>query len=185
MILWLSRAQVEAILAHALRDSPYEACGLLCGAEQNGILRGTTIVPVPNIAPDPAHHFYMDEAALVRVMLDLSARGLILVGIYHSHPQGDPIPSPEDVRSFHYPGTAALIVGLKNAQPDAGSVQAWDIRAGSVTPATLHIGDDPPPVEQNLSLAGKTAVLISALIAVAFMILLSVALLPPAPDLGR
>jgi hypothetical protein len=60
------------------------------------------------------------------------------------------------------------------------------MRAGQVSEVPLHIGSTPPlPESSALSPAQKTAILLSALIAFALLIVVSLSLLPPAPLIPR
>lgn len=175
--MWLTDPQAQAIIEHARADAPNEACGLVIGRQN----RVSEIIHIPNTAADPQHQYRMDDKALVTTLSRLEARGLELLGIYHSHPAGDPLPSPTDIRQATYPNTPYLIVGLKN---DTASLAAWKMRAGQVDAVPLHIGDTPPETPA-LSSAQKTAILLSALIAFALLIVVSLSLLPPAPLIPR
>ncbi len=184
MILWLTLEQADLMVSHALDEPSREVCGLIGGKERNGVLHAVEVARVTNAAVDPAHHFYMDERELVQTMTRFSEHGLSLVGIYHSHPQGDPIPSVEDVRDARYPGVAYVIVGLKRAA-NTSRLQAWELGRGNADLVELHISADPPAPPDRLSTAGKTAIILTTIMAVAFMILLSLSLLPPAPEIVR
>ncbi len=174
-VLWLTPDQAKTITAHARAEQPREACGLIAGKGERAI----EIIAVANAARDPLHAYYMDERALATALTSLDARGLELIGLYHSHPASDPIPSPTDIRQVSYPATPYLIVGLKSGHPQ---LAVWSIRAGQVGEVTLHIGSEPPLSQRtSLSNAQKAAILLGALIAVAVMIVVSLSLLPPAP----
>lgn len=176
MNLWLSEDQARTIIRHALDASPREACGLIAGIGS----RAERIIPIPNHAADPLHFFGMEQAALVRAMFDIQRAGLALIGIYHSHPRGNAIPSLTDIQRCAYPDTAYLIVGLGRKHPE---LAAWNIRNGSVERIELYIGLYPPPESDGppLTQAQKTAIIVGAVVAFAFMIVLSLSLLPPAP----
>ncbi len=174
-VLWLTPDQAKTIAAHARAEQPREACGLIAGKGERAI----EIIAIPNVARDPQHTYYMDERSLAAALTSLDTRGLELIGLYHSHPTSNPIPSPTDIRQASYPDTPYLIVGLKSGQPQ---LAAWSIRAGQVSEVTLHISSEPPTSPRvSLSKAQKAAILLSALIAVALMIVVSLSLLPPAP----
>lgn len=174
-MLWLSHEQARALVAHATADAPNEACGIIAGSAH----RAVEIIPIANAAANPRQTYYMDEKALAPAMLSLRRRGLDLLAFYHSHPSGDPIPSPVDVRCATYPDTPYLIVGLKG-EP---RLSAWQISQNVVTPVSLHIGFAPPDTTGaiELSQAQKVAILLSALISFALVIMISLSLLPPAP----
>lgn len=175
MHLWLTPAQLSAIRASVEQENPNEACGLIGGIIDGELLRASTILPIPNRAVEPRLHFVMDEKSLVQSMMVLESQRLSLVGIYHSHPDGEPIPSREDIHRAYYPGTAYLIVGKTN-------IAAWDIRQGDVTPIPIHISEGRPQIVSS-SRVIPYAALISAVIAFIFMLTLALALLPPPPDI--
>ncbi len=175
MHLWLTPAQLSAIRASVEHENPNEACGLIGGAIDGELLRAAAILPIPNRAAEPRTHFVMDESSLVQSMMALESQRLTLVGIYHSHPDSDPIPSLEDIRRAYYPGTAYLIIGKTD-------IAAWDIRHGDVTPIQIHISDGRPQIVSS-SRVNPYAALISAAIAFIFMLTLALALLPPPPDI--
>lgn len=180
MILWLTPEQAEQIGRQALGDAPHETCGILGGVGHH-VMR---VVPITNTADDPAHHYRLDEAAFVQAVFEFERAGLSLVGIYHSHPKGDPIPSRIDIQQANYPNTAYLIVGLRTRQP---ALSAWQLNYGQVGNVPLYIQNDPPDTSEHLPLtrAQIIAILITAILTFAFMIVLSFALLPPAPELVR
>lgn len=91
----ISRDAVTAMLAATLEAAHDEACGLLLG-EGSHI---KTVVPVANVAADPARHFEIDPAALIaahRAARDGS--GAQVLGYFHSHPNGLARPSATDLQ---------------------------------------------------------------------------------------
>lgn len=173
MHLWLSRDHAQTIADHALAEKPREACGVVFGSND----RASQVIPLTNIAADPNHNYRIDDQALAEAFFRAQREGQSIVAFYHSHPVGDPIPSPVDVQQANYPTTPYLIVGLRNEPRFA----AWLIQSHQVTPVDLYIGTEPPPNSPSLSQAQKTAIIVAAVIAFAFMIILSLSLLPPAP----
>ncbi len=174
--MWLTPEQAQTIVAHARSEAPREACGIIAGQKD----RAVEIIPIPNTAAEPLHTYYMDERRLVETLASLSARHLDLVGFYHSHPHSDPIPSPTDIKQAAYPDTPYLIIGLKGME---ARLAAWTMRFGQVSEVPLHVGTDAPPPTSALSNAQKIAILLSALIAFILVIVLSLSLLPPAPQI--
>ncbi|NJL54636.1 M67 family metallopeptidase [bacterium] len=109
-VLWLTHAQVQAIGDHARAAAPDEACGLIAGRGS----RAVRVLPLDNIAQNRQQTYLIDAAQLAASIHQFEREGLSLIGIYHSHPAGDPIPSPADMCELHYPHTAYLIVGLRH-----------------------------------------------------------------------
>lgn len=113
----------EDMLAHARREFPIEACGILGGV--GGLV--SEYHPIPNLKASP-EHFLMDPREQVAVMRSLDQRGLELPAFFHSHPHGPAAPSAEDIRLAFYPEVATLIVSLADA--GAPVLRAFLIREG-------------------------------------------------------
>lgn len=178
--MWLTDAQAKTISDQARAEFPREACGLIAGTGE----RAAEIIPIPNAASDPLCTYVMEPRSLIAALSGLELRGLQLIGLYHSHPHGDPIPSPTDIRLATYPDTPYLIVGLKGG---SASLAAWTMRPGQVDAVPLHVGVQPPPeqLQPPLTRAQRAAIIISALIALLLVIVVSLSLLPPAPVIPR
>ncbi len=173
--LWLTEAQARALVEQACADAPNESCGILGGSGS----RVLTIIPVPNAAATPRVHYRLDERAQVNAFTQIEAAGQSVIGFYHSHPNGDPIPSPTDVQLASYPDTAYLIIGLKRHPP---SLAAWTIHYGEVARLPLHIGAGAAEAPRSLlSGAQKTAIMVAVALAFALTLWIALSLLPPAP----
>ena len=70
---------------------------------------------------DPADHI-----ALRRALRGFEP-ALLILGVYHSHPAGDAVPSASDLREAAYPDWMYMIVGLGRAR---AVIRAFRIRAG-------------------------------------------------------
>lgn len=175
--LWLPSALAREMLRHARADAPREACGILAGRGE----KVERVIPAVNRATDPEHYYRIDERQLTEVLFTLETEKLELLGFYHSHPAGDPIPSPTDIREAHYPHIPYVIVGLRGAEP---LIAAWEITYGDVLPVAVIVGDTPPPAErQSFSPAQRMAIIVSMILAFLVVIMISLSLLPPAPPI--
>lgn len=111
----------EQILAHAARDHPHEACGLLLG-------QGSTIetaIEAANIAVDPDRAFDIDPVTLLRVHREAREGGRALLGWYHSHPNGCAEPSAIDAMRAEEDGRFWLIAA-------AGKLRCFEAGSGSL-----------------------------------------------------
>jgi proteasome lid subunit RPN8/RPN11 len=107
------------MIEHARLERPRECCGLLIG-------RGDEIVEavaVPNLAAEPGR-FLVDPESHVRTHRDVRARGLSVVGFYHSHPSSPASPSARDVAEATDVDALHVIVSLEG---DAPVVRAFTI----------------------------------------------------------
>jgi len=69
-----------------------------------------------NIADDPATRFLIDPRDHIDGIRVARAKGLEVVGFYHSHPRSPAEPSARDLAEFSDPGSLYLIVSLR-AEP--------------------------------------------------------------------
>lgn len=102
--LTIPRLIWEALTADAARFAPQEACGLLAGI--------SPVVQIHYPIPNELHstnHFRMEPQAQVNAFVDIEARGLELLAIWHSHPAGPAYPSATDLAEYAYPGVVYLI----------------------------------------------------------------------------
>lgn len=126
--LTVSRAQLGQMIAQARADAPLETCGLLAGREG----RATRVIPVPNALRSRVA-YRMDDQGLVDAMMACDFEPL---AIYHSHPQGPPVPSPTDVAESYYPDSVYIIISLAQEPP---SVRAFRIVSNAVTEVEVHV----------------------------------------------
>jgi len=111
--LEISKAAVDAILAHAREALPGECCGLLIGTPLriDGAQRARNLEPgSTRFLIDPRDHFAAIHAAR-------ESRRFV-VGVYHSHPRGPAAPSPADLAEASYDDYVYLIVSLGGEQPE-------------------------------------------------------------------
>ncbi|NWF68654.1 MAG: M67 family metallopeptidase [Chloroflexi bacterium] len=173
--LWLTPAQAQALVAAAQRAAPREACGVI-GGKGSVVQR---VLALDNVAANPQTHYVLDGADFVRAWAALEKEGLDLLGIYHSHPKGEALPSSKDIQDAAYPDAVYVIIGLAGAK---AQLAGWRIVYGQVTAVELCMGT-PTGIDENVTLsrAQRFAIILSAVLALLFLLLLALSLLPPAP----
>ena len=97
------------MVRHARACAPDEGCGLLLGRDGEIV----EAVRARNVAGDPATRFLIDPGDHFAAIRTARARGLAVVGFYHSHPRTAPEPSVRDRDEFTYPGHLYAIVSLR------------------------------------------------------------------------
>ncbi len=104
----------EAVLAHAARAAPEEACGVLAGrsrGEQREVVRA---FPCRNAHKgDRRRHFLLDPQDQIEAQRQARAAGLEILGFYHSHHNGSAALSDEDLRQAH-PRVSNLILAFRD-----------------------------------------------------------------------
>jgi proteasome lid subunit RPN8/RPN11 len=106
----LRQSALEAIVAHARRETPRECCGVLIGRADE-ILEAA---PARNLA-DGNDRFVLDPRDHIDIRRRARHAGLDVVGFYHSHPHSSPRPSAVDLAEASYPDHCYLIVALGGA----------------------------------------------------------------------
>ena len=111
------------MVEHCLAGLPEEACGLLGGTPDPA---GATVVyPTRNVA-ESARLYTVAPLEHLRADRDAEARGLELIGVFHSHTHTDAYPSPTDVAQAPDPGWHYVLVSLKYADPVVRSFRIVD-----------------------------------------------------------
>lgn len=92
MTIEVTSGALATLLDEARRTAPLECCGLLLG-------EGTRIDqarPAANVSPQPAVRFEIDPMALLAAHKAARVGGSQVLGYFHSHPIGHPVPSATD-----------------------------------------------------------------------------------------
>lgn len=97
---------LAAVQAAAAAAHPREACGILLGEGR----RITQARETRNVHPAPETHFEIDPQALIDAHRAARAGGAQVLGYFHSHPTGDPVPSATDRASASGDGRIWAIV---------------------------------------------------------------------------
>lgn len=138
-VVRITREQHERMVAHCYFAYPNEACGLLAGpvegeSEPVGLI--TEVYPARNAAQS-SRVYTVDSKDQLRAMRDAEARGVEIVGCWHSHTHTDPYPSPTDIEQAKwYPTWLYLLVSLRDEAP---MMRAYRIRDGAVAECQIEI----------------------------------------------
>jgi proteasome lid subunit RPN8/RPN11 len=96
---------------------PQEACALLVGRQA----AVTRIVPAANVAAEPRRNFEVDPTTQIRLRRQLreTPNGEILLGHWHSHPEGRAEPSATDAAMAFEPELVWLISAVHGGKAGA------------------------------------------------------------------
>ncbi len=137
-MLTIDRATYDAIVAHAKRDHPVEACGIVAGPAGTG--RPERLVPLVNAAGSPT--FYeLDPADLLRLYQEMDERDEEPVVVYHSHTATEAYPSRTDIGLAAEPGAHYVLVSTREHGSAAGPVElrSYRIVDGEVTEEDVRV----------------------------------------------
>jgi len=131
-VLTITRALRDAIVAHAKRDHPDEACGIVAGPE--GSDTPTRLVEMVNAASSPTFYEF-DSTELLALYKEMWAADEEPVVVYHSHTATEAYPSRTDIGLASEPGAHYVLVSTAEHGNDAGPVEfrSYRIVDGEVT----------------------------------------------------
>ncbi len=125
---------VEEIVAHARRDHPDEACGVIAGAA--GSDRPERFIPMLNAARSPTFYDF-DSGDLLRLYRDMEARDEEPVVIYHSHTSTEAYPSRTDISYASEPEAHYVLVSTR--EPHTHEFRSFRIVDGVVTEEDVEV----------------------------------------------
>jgi proteasome lid subunit RPN8/RPN11 len=135
-VLRIDRKIVAAIVAHARRDHPDEACGVVAGPA--GSDTPVRLIPMDN-AERSSTFYRFDSMEQFRVWRELDDRDEEPVVIYHSHTATEAYPSRTDIRLAAEPGAHYLLVSTR--EPDTAEIRSFRIVDGVVTEEAVRVVD--------------------------------------------
>ena len=148
VVLSISASVLDAIVAHARRDHPDEACGIVAGPIGSD-------QPERHVAMENAERsttFYrFDSAEQLKVWRDMDDRDEEPVVIYHSHTATEAYPSRTDIALAPYPQAHYLLVSTRD--PDVTEIRSYRIADGAVTEEPVQVVEasvDPHAVQSYM-----------------------------------
>ncbi|WP_026876432.1 Mov34/MPN/PAD-1 family protein [Jiangella gansuensis] len=135
-MLSIRRDHVDAILAHARRDHPDEACGVIAGPA--GSDRPERFIPMLNAARSPTFYEF-DSMDLLRLYREMDDNDEEPVVIYHSHTATEAYPSRTDISYANEPGAHYVLVSTRDGADD--EFRSFRIVDGEVTEEEVVVLD--------------------------------------------
>ena len=108
---------------------------MLLGRRNGPAAEIAAVIPADNALKSP-HRYEIDPEAVLAADQRARAAGLLLLGAWHSHPGGMPVPSATD-RAEAWPDWCYVIVGL--ADPGRPELRAWRLVGEDFIEDTLEI----------------------------------------------
>ncbi len=116
---------VTAMVAHARRDHPDEACGVIAGPA--GSDAPDRFIPMLNAARSPTFYEF-DSLDLLRLYREMDTRDEEPIVIYHSHTATEAYPSPTDVAYASEPGAHYVVISTRATGSDPGPYELRSFR---------------------------------------------------------
>jgi proteasome lid subunit RPN8/RPN11 len=130
-MLKLRQSDYDEIRRHGEETYPHECCGALLGKFQDDARSVSGIVRCRNTRTDsPRNRYEIDPVEVARIQRDARARGLDIVGFYHSHPDHPAVWSETDLEDAYWLGCSYLITSVLNG--NAEQTHSFVLAGGSV-----------------------------------------------------
>jgi proteasome lid subunit RPN8/RPN11 len=133
-VLVITSELVDEIVAHARRDHPDEACGVVAGPV--GLDRPQRFIPMVNAARSPTFYEF-DSLDLLRLYREMDDRDEEPVIVYHSHTATQAYPSRTDVAYASEPGAHYVLVSTR--APDTVEFRSYRIVDAIVTEEEVRV----------------------------------------------
>ena len=125
-MLFFSQAILDQLTRNAIASGPEECCGFLLGWENEGHRVISSILSVENIAWNREKHFKISARDYLKAENTAIQNNLQLLGVYHSHPNCQAIPSEAD-RLMALPNFSYVIMSVIEGKIE--ETRAWSLNA--------------------------------------------------------
>jgi proteasome lid subunit RPN8/RPN11 len=133
-VLSIDRAILDAIVAHARRDHPDEACGVVAGPVGGGV--PSRHIPMAN-AERSTTFYRFDSMEQLAVWREMDDRGEEPVVIYHSHTATEAHPSRTDISLAAEPDAHYVLVSTRDER--ATEIRSFRIVEGIVAEEPIAV----------------------------------------------
>lgn len=116
MRITIKKSDYDAIVRHARRMLPEEACGLIAGTDREDGVREIQKIYLLENVDHTNEHFSIDPLMQLQAVKDMRQSGLCPLGNWHSHPETPSRPSEEDKRLANDAKASYLILSLAEAE---------------------------------------------------------------------
>ncbi len=161
----LTRAEAERMYGHAKSAYPEECCGLIVGpppGAEDGRPERLRLYPCRNVqnemhARDPKAYprtarraFLIDPFEMERVLREAKAKGEVLRGIFHSHPDEEAYFSQEDKEAAvafgdvpSFPEAEHIVMSVREGEVLGSKVFRWDAAKRDFVAGELEVVEAP------------------------------------------
>ncbi|MCE7006559.1 M67 family metallopeptidase [Kibdelosporangium philippinense] len=122
------------MVAHARRDHPDEACGVIAGPD--GTDRPERFVPMTNAARSPTFYEF-DSTEQFKLYREMDRNDEVPVVIYHSHTATEAYPSRTDIALASEPGAHYVLVSTRHSEEI--ELRSYRIMDGQVTEEPVEV----------------------------------------------
>jgi proteasome lid subunit RPN8/RPN11 len=119
--LELPKILFDHLFELARKALPNECVGFLAGISSGQV---SAVFPLANVAGDASSFYAAEPSGVIRALKSIKNQHLELVGIYHSHPRHDAVPSKTDLEKATW-DVPYLILDVQHQ-----TARAWSLLDG-------------------------------------------------------
>jgi proteasome lid subunit RPN8/RPN11 len=119
--LELPKILFEHLFELARNALPNECVGFLAGIASGQV---SAVFPLVNVAGDASRFYAAEPSSMIRALKSIKNQHLELVGIYHSHPRHEAVPSKTDLEKAAW-DVPYLILDVQHR-----TARAWELLDG-------------------------------------------------------
>lgn len=139
-MLRISLKEIDRMIQEAREKSPVQICGLFAGKVLGGtggqaVREVREVLYMENISRNPID-FHMDPHEQAHALVEMKRKGLVHVGIFHSHTAQPAEPSTEDKQWANYPSVSYFILSLQGEKP---AYRAFQISEGVAAEEKIEV----------------------------------------------
>lgn len=128
----LSQNQKQILIEHAKKTAPSESCALLFGKDDTDTATVKEVFLAKNIENSPVN-FTISNEELLAGYQEAERNGLDVIGIFHSHPHSEAVPSHTDKKFMTINPVIWVIFSNKENQLNAFVLES------EMTPVAIKI----------------------------------------------
>lgn len=134
---YITKPAYDRLIQICADSKPLEACGIVASSYTAAVYPIIdTIIPITNTHIDPTHSFSFDPAEWTTAYYEMQKNRQTLVGLFHSHPRTEAVPSSSDSEGFLPASELSYwIISLRNSE--APHVQPYRRSQGAFIPLQL------------------------------------------------
>ncbi len=142
--MMLVKETIEKIYEHALREFPFECCGVVTGNANDQTVHLCENIQNSLHSEDPARFprdartaYFIDRSEFDRIISTAKKNGDEIVALYHSHADHEAYFSEEDFAAQtvfgepEFPKALHLVVSIMNGKKNAIKCFKWDRETGN------------------------------------------------------
>jgi len=125
MVVRIPRKILEEMSQHVVKTYPDEGCGLLIGIINSGAREIVKCIPMANVYAGPRKNRYsIDPLEYMKIEDQHYRIGLLVIGVFHSHPDAPAVPSMYD-QEHAVPSFSYVILSVRSGKIE--EIAAWRI----------------------------------------------------------